>query len=363
MSTKIYAVDWSHTEEKLAVWDGKKITSKMPKAEPGIMIVTENMPNKMAKEFLEAKITIMRCSPNASADYRKKYNFDKTDQNDAIIIYDLYRDSPAKFRPMKAETRLKQMYVNYQQLTKQITGVKNRQWHAEDEANQKLVDGLETVKEQLLKDIRKELKNYKIYTEFLEKIKGIGPALAAGLIAEVGDISRFENVSDLNAYFGVHVQNGKCVRREKGKVANWNSNGRTLVCELIPDQFIKGRSPVYRGIYDDEKAKCMKMVEEDAEKSKDERRVQSKLHAERRARRKAGKIFLSHFWKAWREIEGLPTPQPYALGIGGHSHEILPPTAYPGLAEGPEEEVVSKSVKVRKTTTRAAAKGGSKSKM
>jgi len=75
----------------------------------------------------------------------------------------------------------------------------------------------------------------------------------------------------------------------------------------------------------------MKMYEEDKEKHKDDRRIKFPLHAERRARRKAGKIFLHHLWKAWRTLEGLPVPQPWVLEHGGHSKEILPPTAYPGL--------------------------------
>jgi hypothetical protein len=214
-----------------------------------------------------------------------------------------------------------------------MTATKNRQWASEDEDNAEYIKTLEAAKDFLTKKITKELKKLPVYTEFLSKIKGIGPALAAGLIAQIGDIKRFDNVSNLNAYFGLDPREGVARRRKKGEVANWNATGRMLVCELIPDQFIKQNSPVYRGIYDEEKAKSIKMMDEDANKPKDDQRVKSKLHAERRARRKAGKIFLSHFWKAWRTLEGLPTPQPWVLAQGGHSKEILPPTAYPGLAE------------------------------
>jgi len=330
MITKIYAVDWSHTEEKLSVWDGKKMTHKMPKPQEGMVIVAENIPNKKAKPFLEEGIDVLRCSPNATAEYRDKYAYPKTDDNDAIIIYDLYQQSPQKFRPMKSDSKLRQLQTNYHQLTKEITAVKNRQWSSEDEDNQEYLEILEKAKTTLLNKMKKELKNYKVWTEFMSHVKGLGPALAAGLISYVNDISRFDNVSDLYAYCGVHVKGGKCVRRQKGQASNWNCKLKTLVCELIPDQFIKHRSPVYRDIYDEEKAKSLTQMEEDAKKNKSERRVQSLYHAERRARRKAGKIFLHHFWKKWREAEGLPTPQPWALSHGGHTTEILPPTDYPG---------------------------------
>ncbi len=331
MSTKLYSVDWSHTEEKLSVWDGKKMTHKLPKAEQGVVLLTENMPNKLAKPFIEAGSTVMRCSPNTSSQYREKYAYPKTDDNDAVIIWMVYNDHPQKFRPMKKDTKLKQLYVNYEQLTDQIVSVKNRQWSAEDADNQEYLASLEAAKALLLKKIKKELARMPVYDQFLSKIKGIGPALAAGLVATIGDISRFENVSNLYAYFGVHVHDGACVRRQKGVVANWNSTGRKLICELVPDQFVKNRTPVYRAIYDDEKARCMKMFEEDEKKPKEDRRVQSRLHAERRARRKTGKIFLHHLWKQWRLLEGLPVPLPWVLAEGGHSKEIMPPTEYAGL--------------------------------
>lgn len=331
--TRLLSVDWGWEEETLRVWDGKakKMLSKLPKPDKDIVLLTENIPNKLAKPFIEAGAPVLRCSPNTSSEYREKYGYDKTHDNDAIVIWMVYHDHPQKFRPMKKDSKLKQFYKNYDEITEQIKAVKNRQWAAEDEDNQEFIDSLEKAKALLAKKIAADLKNYPIYTEFLTKIKGIGPALAAGLITAVGDISRFDNVSNLNAYFGVHVKDGACVRRKKGEVANWKSAGRVLICELIPDQFIKGRTPVYRGIYDEEKEKSMKIMEEDQTKPKEQRRVHSKLHAERRARRKVGKIFLHHFWKTWRELEGLPTPQPWPLALGGHSKEILPPTAFAGL--------------------------------
>jgi hypothetical protein len=192
---------------------------------------------------------------------------------------------------------------------------------------------MEMAKKLLSKKMERELKRMPIYAEFLSKIKGVGVALAAGLVSEIDDISKFDNVSNLNAYFGLHVVNGTAPKRQKGVVANWNPTGKALICELIPDQFVKQKSPVYNQIWVEEKEKCIKLFEADEAKKKpvEDRQIKSRMHAERRARRKAGKIFLHHVWKKWRELEGLPTPQPWVLEHGGHTKEILPPTDYPGL--------------------------------
>ncbi len=336
--SKIISVDWGWKEEKLVAWDGKKMKTKLPKPKEGMVIVTENMPIKLARPFLEAGILVLRCTGNASADHRTSLGFEKDhtplgDKNDAWFIRDLYKTKPEVFRPMKPPSSLSLLYVNYQQLTKQIAGVKNRQWASEDDDNKEYLVTLEVSKNLLLKKMKKKLKKYKIWTEFLSKIDGIGPALAAGIISEIKDISKFDNVSNLNAYAGLHLKDGRAVRRKKGEVYPVNSALKSLFLELIPSQFIRQRTPVYRGLYDAEKARSLKILEEDKNKPKDQQRVENKIHVERRAKRKAAKIFVHHVWKKWRELEGLPVPQPWVLAHGGHTHEILPPTDYPGLDE------------------------------
>lgn len=330
MSKKLYAVDWSHTEEKLRVMsvDSKKWSSKLPEPSPDIVLITENMPINIARPYLEAGTTVLRCTPNASAEMRKKLNYEKTDDNDVFIIFELYRRKPNIFRPMRPPSKLKQLAINYHQLAYgTMPAIKNRFWHAEDDDNKAFLDDLERTKNNLRKMIEVELKNYPIYTQFLSKIKGVGPALAAMLIGNTEPIDRFDNHSNLCSYFGLTLDgDGKARKRKKGEVANWNAQGKSLICELIPDQFIKHRTPVYREIYDEEKAKQIAILEKSGHNG-------WKGHAERRARRKVGKIFLHHFWKEWRILEGLPVPQPWVLEHGGHSKEILPPTAYEGLSE------------------------------
>lgn len=329
----IYAIDWGHEEQTLSVWNGKIFLKKgkMPPETRDTVIVTENIPFKLAKPFVQKKIPVMRCSTKASAEYREKRNIPKTHNNDAQLIYELYEEQPHIFREMKPPTPMGNIYKNYNDITRQIAGAKNRQWATDDPNNAEFLASLEKSKLLLKKQLKKELKNYAIWDEFLSKIKGIGPALAAGLICTVKDISKFENHSDLVAYMGLHVIDGKAAKKQKGQSANWSHAGKSLCVELIPSQFIRHKTPLYRGIYEEEKVNSLKIMEQEKDVPKENKRVKSPMHAERRAKRKVAKIFLHHFWKEWRELEDLPAPQPWAIAHGGHSHEILSPTKYPGL--------------------------------
>ena len=85
---------------------------------------------------------------------------------------------------------------------------------------------------------------------------------------------------------------------------------------ILADSFIRQRTPVYRGMYDDEKDRQTKRV--------DENKPKNKMHAHLRAKRKMVKLFLSHLWQRWRELEGLPTSEPYCVAILKHSHKIEP---------------------------------------
>jgi len=93
----------------------------------------------------------------------------------------------------------------------------------------------------------------------------------------------------------------------------------------ISDSFVKQRTPFYRNIYDKEKKKQVKMLEDFTEslskeqekkfkkiKKRDEKRKfvsefnpkspVSLMNADLRARRKTAKIFLAHYWQACKEL-------------------------------------------------------------
>ncbi|KUO42546.1 MAG: hypothetical protein APU95_02865 [Hadesarchaea archaeon YNP_N21] len=49
-------------------------------------------------------------------------------------------------------------------------------------------------------------------------------------------------------------------------------------------------------------------------------------HIDNRAKRKVAKLFLSHLWFVWGQMEWLPTDSPYAQQLG---HRVVPPPNWP----------------------------------
>jgi len=165
------------------------------------------------------------------------------------------------------------------------------------------------------KEIEMEVKNEELWKQYLSKINGIGPILAAGLIGYIEDIERFDTVSKLWAYAGLHVVEGKAPRRRRGQKINWNPKLRVL-CWKIGESFVKMRGGGgYRDLY--EKHRAEYEAREDLKKEAKGRRYAM-------AKRKTVKIFLSHLWEVWRRLEGLPIRRTYVEEKLGHKDIIEP---------------------------------------
>lgn len=314
---RIFAVDWSHTEEKLAVYskEGKLVKVLPPPAED-IIFVTENMPNKQAKPYIDAGAIILRCSPNATAKLREEVqekdpNWEKTDENDVKLIWMLYKKQPNAFRPMTLEPPLAVYYSIFKDYQEIRIRTGNRLYADMSGEMKDFFSNVEKGEKEIKKVIDKELENHPVYVQWLKKIKGIGPAMAGGIIALIGNIDRFESVSKLWAYSGYAVINGTAQKRQKGVASNWNNKIRTHCYNLV-DMFIKHRTETYRDIYDKEKERQLGLG-------------LKKGHAHNRAVRKVAKIFLQHYWVISRELAGLSTSKPWVLEHGGHVDYIKPP--------------------------------------
>lgn len=183
------------------------------------------------------------------------------------------------------------------------------------------------------------VKSEPIYNAWLKHVKGIGPILSAALIARIGSVDRFEFVSALWAYAGMHTVDGKAPKRRKGQKANWDSDLKTIVAYKIPAQFIRVPSSFGRQLYDRYKAfyeathdeKCpiwshpdAKINKADTKATVDGKGCSRRGHIHNMSTRKVGKVFLSCLWAAWRELEGLPITEPYAANLPRHSHIIRP---------------------------------------
>lgn len=182
---------------------------------------------------------------------------------------------------------------------------------------QYLHEHLSDLEDDYLKQIAKMLKHEPIYTLYLEKIKGIGPAIAAALLSEIGDPGRFANISKLWTYCGLDVRDGAAPRKRKGETAAWNHRLRmVLVGRMVPG-FIKLKHTgdcFGRVLYDQYKAFYL---ERDGESI-------PLIHVENRARRKVAKVFLACLWVAWRRVKGMSVTEPYVQDRLGHTHIVTP---------------------------------------
>ncbi len=138
----------------------------------------------------------------------------------------------------------------------------------------------------------------------ITSVKGLGNQLTAQLVSIV-DITIPDTVSGLWKYCGYGVTDGVADRPRKGEKISYNPKARQI-CYNIGSSFLKTGSP-YRAEYD----RIKTFYEEE--------RDWTKLHIHNASLRKMIKLFLSHLYERWRELEGLPVRKLYVVEKMGHS--------------------------------------------
>lgn len=325
------ALDWSHKEQKLAVFDGKKMRASIPKLNEGDRVYTENFPIKYAQPLLNKGVEIYRCRPNDTAQFRQVRGWGKTDQLDAILIWQLAEATPEVFRRWMGDPLLTTMYKQYKEITREVARQKERVWAKNEDIAKAVVTDLEKIKRKIARAMKKELDKYSIWP-WLEQVDGIGIASAAGLVAYIDKLG-IENIPTVSAlwhYFGAYPVEGKAVKRTKGSTISYNPHAKTLALGEIGPNFVRSGG-FYRNVYDKEKAKQLGRVfkpGELASKYNGYKKTDlhlSKGHADNRAKRKAVKLFLSHLYVIWRQLKGLNTRPPYINEQLKHETYIEPP--------------------------------------
>ena len=172
------------------------------------------------------------------------------------------------------------------------------------------------------------IKTEKVYTEFLEKIRGIGEVLSANLIKEFGDCSRYDNVAKLWSHTGNDVVGGVAEKKRKGVDLHFSPRLRTFTWK-ISDCLMKSNKGIYRTIYNTTKEgqlnrefKKGELLEKYGKPYKKETVKLSQGHAHNMALRKMRKLFLSHYWSCAREMAGLEVKSPYVEAKLGHKNII-----------------------------------------
>lgn len=160
---------------------------------------------------------------------------------------------------------------------------------------------IEALEAKLQGYIRAMLKHNAFYNAWLKHVKGIGPLLAASLIADLGSPERFNTVGQLWAYCGLHVNDdGEAPRRKKGQMANWNGALR-MTCYKVASQFVRTNDCLGRRLYDEYK---QYYIDRDG--------ADPKWQPHKRAMRRVMKDFVRCLWRAWMNVRNLPLSQPHA---------------------------------------------------
>jgi hypothetical protein len=167
---------------------------------------------------------------------------------------------------------------------------------------------------------------------------GIGPVIAAGLAAHI-DVTRAQSISAVWKFAG---QAPGFDRKVKGIKLPYNARLKTL-CWKLGESFVKvsgKEGATYGKLYAEYKAEelaknarganassarnelAKKKIRDGATKRLLESGKLTDGHVHARAKRRAVKLFLSHYWTIGREARGLPVRAPYATQILGHDREI-----------------------------------------
>lgn len=200
----------------------------------------------------------------------------------------------------------------------------------------------ETLENQIKRALHVYAKAHQI-GRWMLSIVGIGPVISAGLMAHI-DIRRAKTCGDIWNFAGLNPG----VAWGKGERRPWNAQLKSLCAFKLGESFVKvsnhkdalyghiyrTRKDEYvaaneRGEYADQAAEILKGKKfgktTEAYKAYIEGRL-PKAHVHARARRVAVKLFLSHLFARWFELEyGTAAPRPYAIAILNHGHYIEPP--------------------------------------
>lgn len=178
---------------------------------------------------------------------------------------------------------------------------------------------------------------------WLTSIPGIGPVLAAALLAYI-DIKKCETAGSIWSYAGI---TGESKPRKKGEKITYNPKFKTI-CWKIGQSFIKVSSnpnDIYGKLYLEKKDFYHKKNEEGGFKEKAKQELENKKYDPNTkayqaysqgklpdaqivamAQRFATKIFLSHLFEIWYEYDrGVKPPVPFVQAHLGHVHIMSAP--------------------------------------
>ena len=242
---------------------------------------------------------------------------------------------PEEVLEIDAKLLLQSLRASYQRITDGVTRLTSRNFKQDGHISTfselaliEMYNALVESEDDAEKRIQQAVKEFAIYTEFLEGVRGCGPMMSAVVISQF-DIHKAQYPSSLHAYAGLDVVKGKGRSRQKEhlvdqtyvdaegkeqtkKGISFNPFVKTKLVGVLGSSFIKSGGP-YREVYDNYKYRLQHMPAH-ADKTKG--------HIHNMAVRYMVKRFLTDLYKVWRELEGLPVAPEYSEAKLGIVHKV-----------------------------------------
>lgn len=245
--------------------------------------------------------------------------------------------------PSKPETALdaegqmilKQLRLAYKKITDGVTTFPRQKTFKGDEVISDYTElvllsqylELETSEDRHFRLLGNVLKEYPIFSEFLDGVKGVGPAMAGVIVSEF-NIHEARYASSLWKYCGLDVIDGEGRSRKKHHLVKrkyvdkdgceqerdsitFNPFLKTKLVGVLGPSFLRAGDNKYSRIYRDYKLRL---------ESRPDLVEESKGRRHNMAIRYMVKMFLIDLYTAWRKLEGLPVAPSYAEGKLGIKH-------------------------------------------
>jgi hypothetical protein len=273
------AVDWSHRKglttydgKQLRVEDTKSLITRLSTVKPEpvdkvgyeskrtTVIIEQGCPLSLIYDILQSGAEAKVISNRATQDYRVEHNIDKSDENDAKIIWELAQKG-AKITPVSLSDGQIMMYGLYHQYCRyqkaRVAMMNQKKAHLRQYGDADMlpydiaIDSLKAKEQGLLKQLgklNKPLVSGGKSTKSIEStaslqppdIKGLGERLWIGILMTANP----RNFKCLSAYLRFCGLTGDVIESHK-----YNRHARMLY-HLLAEEIVKQRDTKFRPLYD-----------------------------------------------------------------------------------------------------------------
>jgi len=213
--------------------------------------IESGCPKYAMTQLIDQGYRLFICQGADTAKLRKELKWEKSDENDAKLIQELFIQSPESFiefeKPQQLMFKRNLIMSEYEAITKELVGIKNRKSaivkeFGPNQTYEETIKLFEGTKQKLLKQVRPLIKEE---MSRVSHIKGIGPALVARILA-VAHPNKFSSGSAYRTYCGF--------TKESRGTNKFNRLAKSLYY-LMAQQTMIHKDPVYREMYDTVKEK------------------------------------------------------------------------------------------------------------